>query len=129
MSDPRANVVTADFNGDGLTDIALTGMPGWTTLPVAFATGNGAFRFTNVSLANFPGWASSSHAQVTASDVNQDGKADLLIYGGIGWSSVPVAYSNGDGSFNVANLAASAYAGQAGKLGVKRIAHPLSLVW
>lgn len=129
MADPRATVVTADFNGDGMTDMALTGVPGWASIPAAFATGNGGFRFTNVGLANFPGWAATAHVQVTAADLNQDGKADLAIYGGNGWSTVPVAYSNGDGSFQVANLAASAFAAQAGQPGVKRIAHPLSLVW
>jgi hypothetical protein len=129
MADPRATLVTADFNGDGMTDIALTGVPGWASVPVAFCTGSGAFRITNMGLADFPGWAASAHVQATAADVNEDGKADLIISGGFGWASAPVAYSNGDGTFNVVNLGTQAYGAQAGQLGAKRIAHPLSLLW
>ncbi|MFG1603759.1 hypothetical protein [Actinoplanes sp. NPDC049265] len=50
---------SGDFTAGGLQDIAL--LPGlgsgWTTIPVAYNTGNGAFRVTNEESRDFAGWA------------------------------------------------------------------------
>jgi hypothetical protein len=35
--------VAGDFNGDGFSDIALVGAPGWTRIPVALSLGDGYF--------------------------------------------------------------------------------------
>jgi hypothetical protein len=40
-------MVSGDYNGDGRTDIALTGVLGWNTLPVAFSNGNGHYSVSN----------------------------------------------------------------------------------
>jgi hypothetical protein len=32
-------------------------------------------------------------------DYNGDGRSDVALVGGQGWDSVPVAFSNGDGTF------------------------------
>ncbi len=41
-------VVTGDFNGNGLTDIALVRQePGWDSIPIAFANGDGTWNITN----------------------------------------------------------------------------------
>lgn len=56
IAEPQVSVITADFNGDGLTDIALTGVPGWGSIPVAFSTGDGNFKITNKGLDKFPRW-------------------------------------------------------------------------
>jgi hypothetical protein len=53
-----ATKLTGDFNGDGQTDIALTGPSGWNTLPVAFSNGNGSFNVTNTFIGEFASWAS-----------------------------------------------------------------------
>ncbi len=45
-----AKAVAGDFNGDGLTDIALTGVSAWSTIPVALSTGGGNFSVTNSAL-------------------------------------------------------------------------------
>jgi hypothetical protein len=42
--------VAGDLNRDGRADIALTGGPGWNTLPVGFSRGDGSFRVTNESI-------------------------------------------------------------------------------
>ena len=34
-------------------------------------------------------------------DFNHDGKADIALTGSSTWASVPVAFSNGDGTFDV----------------------------
>ena len=63
-------VVTGDFNGNGLTDIALVRQePGWGTIPVAFANGDGTWNITNGSAPDFISkWAHKSGVQVVAGD-------------------------------------------------------------
>jgi hypothetical protein len=52
-------------------------------------------------------------------DFNADGRTDLAAFGGSGWTTVPVAQSNGNGSFTVTNIAAGSFAGLAATPGVK----------
>ena len=98
--------VAGDYNGDGKTDIALTGGAGWASIPVAFSTGNGAFTVTNTTETAFSTYATQG-GKVVAGDFNGDGKSDLALvggsFGGVPWSYIPVAFSNGDGSFRTSN--------------------------
>ena len=42
-SAPGVRIVDGDFNGNGLTDLALVRQtPGWGSIPVAFSDGDGA---------------------------------------------------------------------------------------
>ena len=53
---------------------------------------------------------------------NADTKADLMLAGGSGWSTIPVATSQAVGysaAFNVSNPAASQFASDANEAGVK----------
>ncbi len=95
--------VAGDFDGDGLTDLALTGGAGWTYVPVAFSNGDGTFRLTFTTVSNFPTYAAQPGAVPVAGDFDGDGRADIALTGGVGWNTVPVATSNGDGSFTVTN--------------------------
>ncbi|MFC5645019.1 trypsin-like serine protease [Kitasatospora cinereorecta] len=58
---PRGQRTSADFNGDGRTDLALTGGPNWDCLPVAFSKGDGTVSTT----CNTPGmsWGYWAHIQ------------------------------------------------------------------
>src|SRR5262249_15760165 len=114
-------VLTGDFNGDGKTDIALTGVSGWNTLPVAFSNGDGSFNVTNLPISDFAGLASNLQAQKLVGDFNGDGKTDIALTGVSGWNTLPVAFSNGDGSFNVTNLPISDFAGFASNLQAKKL--------
>jgi hypothetical protein len=81
-------VVTADFNGDGLPDLAFTTLTpsGWT---VSILLGNGDGTFTPT--ADLPGNGFS----LTAADVNGDARPDLL-------NGNQVWLGNGDGTFRAA---------------------------
>jgi FG-GAP-like repeat/Trypsin len=104
--------VAGDFDGDGKTDIALTGASSWTSVPVAFSNGDGTFRISTIANnagASFPVWARSTNVRVIAGDFDGDGRDDLALTGVSGWGSIPVAFSNGDGTFTVTNNAASPF--------------------
>ncbi|MDP9360628.1 MAG: VCBS repeat-containing protein [Acidobacteriota bacterium] len=107
---PGAKPLVGDFNGDGKSDIALTGPTGWATLPVAFSNGNGSFTVTNVAIANFASWATTAGAKPLAGDFNGDGRTDIALTGPSGWATLPVAFSNGNGSFNVTNQPIAGFA-------------------
>ena len=100
--------LVGDFNGDGRSDIALTGVPGWQSVPVAFADEvSGAFRrynVTNFLVDDFAGWAAMPGVAKLGGDFDGNGFSDILLVGGAGWSSLRVAFSDGDGSFTVANV-------------------------
>jgi hypothetical protein len=111
----------ADFNADGYDDIALVGGSGWTTLPVAMSNGDGTFNVTNHHVGIFGRWANSSGVEKLVGDFNHDGLNDIALVGGSGWRSVPVAFSNGDGSFRVTNHMVGSFAAWAGRSGVTRL--------
>ncbi|HLP59209.1 MAG TPA: VCBS repeat-containing protein [Candidatus Deferrimicrobium sp.] len=114
-------ILTGDFNGDGKTDIALTGVNGWASIPIAFSKGDGTFNVTTYKLADFAGWAAAKNVRILANDFNGDGKTDLALTGVNGWATLPVAFSNGNGTFNVTNQPITNFAGWAATANVKML--------
>src|SRR4029453_17869096 len=118
-ANPGARVVTGDFNGDRRTDLALAGVVGWTTMPMAFSNGNGAFTVTNTPIANFAAWAPTPGAKVVTGDFNGDKRADLALTGVIAWTTVATALSAGNGGFTVTNPQVPTFPGLHGTPGAK----------
>src|SRR4029079_12867354 len=86
-----ATKVAGDFNGDGRMDIALTGVRGWTGMPVAFSNGDGTFRVTNNYVPNFAAW-STQGAAILPGDFNGDGRTDIALTGAPGWTGMVTAF-------------------------------------
>jgi len=58
-------LLTGDFNKDGKTDIALVRQePGWGSVPILFANGNGSWRETNNGLPHAAAWAATRGVQL-----------------------------------------------------------------
>jgi hypothetical protein len=103
--------VLGDVNGDGLADIVGFGSAG---TYVAFGTGNGNFGaaisnpgiFGSADIGG--GWTSFDRYPRALADVNGDGKADIVGFGGAG-VYVALADPNGDGHFQNAFLAINSF--------------------
>ena len=94
------SAVVADFNGDGIPDIAVSGA---FYSPVSVFLGKGDGTFTPVSGASNP--SINEPGAIAIADFNHDGKADLAI---TNWNSYPsnlqnpditILLGNGDGTF------------------------------
>jgi hypothetical protein len=121
-----ASVVKGDFNGDGRTDLALTGATTWRFVPVALSNGDGSFEVKhtdedNPDHARFAMWAAVPGAQILTGDFDGDGRTDLALTGASSWKSVPVALSNGDGTFKVTYGESPDFASWASEPGVRVI--------
>lgn len=93
--------VTADFNGDGIPDLAVlssnNSSGGPYTVAVFFGKGDGTFTTgPTVQPAGV-----QSYPTMIGGDFNGDGKADLAVlsYNGISTSYITVLPGNGDGTF------------------------------
>lgn len=110
---PNVKILPGDYNGDHRLDIALTGYVYWDYVPVAFSVGGGNFSIKAEFVPGFPGYTASADARVFAGDFNTDGKTDLAVTGVANWQSVPVAFSYGNGFFDVQNQRIVAFGGWA----------------
>ncbi|MFZ1919578.1 MAG: FG-GAP-like repeat-containing protein [Terriglobales bacterium] len=96
-------IVAADFNGDGKLDLAAGA--GAATLEVLFGNGDGTFQ-SPVGYGTGLGSAVTDDAEVVATDLNGDGKPDLIVggtLGGYGFDGAAVLLNDGHGNFTLSN--------------------------
>jgi hypothetical protein len=89
-TDPHA-VVTGDFTGSGIPDLAVATYVGH-SVEVLLGAGNGTFETTQTYATNQGLYA------IATADFNQDGAADLLV-GTFSSNQAGVLLGNGDGTF------------------------------
>ena len=81
--------------------------PGWGSIPIAFANGDGTWNITNGPAPDFIGgdsWSSPPGVRLVTGDFNGNGLTDIaLVRQTPGWGSIPVAFANGDGTWNITN--------------------------
>jgi hypothetical protein len=115
------SIVVADFNGDGIPDLAVAsdgaysitpGPVGVGTVTVFLGNGDGTFNATTNPFAGLSGFNSGFTATFLASaDFNGDGVPDLAVANGVvfsndgtvgGFGTITILLGKGDGTFNQA---------------------------
>ncbi len=85
-------VAVADFNGDGISDMAVVNTASNTVTPL-IGLGNGTFQDLQQTFTT-----GNSPAAIVAGDFNNDGVVDLAV-ANVGDNTVTYYYGRGDGSF------------------------------
>ena len=113
------NIVTGDFNNDGIPDIAFSnyGLENDGSVEVFFGVGDGTFTNTPTILTNV-GSASATYPTIYLStgDVNKDGNADLVAFDSQD-ATATVFFGNGDGTFQTGTVYQSGNFPEQGALG------------
>jgi hypothetical protein len=113
------DIVTADFNGDGVQDVALTNDPeqGTGSIQIFFGNGDGTFNTNPTSLLSVATTGGiSTQLHILTADVNGDGKADLVTFSHLD-GTTGVLLGNGDGTFQTLVPYATGLGTRAGAVG------------
>jgi hypothetical protein len=100
-----------DYSGDGRTGLAFV-RPGsdWNSVPMLSSNGDGSWHDTNFVV---PSWANQPGVIPIPGTFSHDGRTGIaFIRPGSDWNSVPVLFSNGDGSWRDANFPVPSWANQ-----------------
>lgn len=118
--DNAKHIAVGDFNGDDRDDIALLGAHP-TVVDIAYGKAGGGFDFLTRSDYALQYWASQPGAQVATGDFDRNGRDDIAIAGGSGWTSIVVALSSSNGSFSTRFVYAPQFAAWAADPGAQLV--------
>jgi hypothetical protein len=104
-------IVAADFNGDGIPDLAVITNADITTVDILLGNGDGTF---TAETANPP--ISGIPVNFAAGDFNGDGKTDLAVTENSG--TIAILLGNGDGTFAASGSVNSASSGSPSPIAV-----------
>ena len=90
-------IAAGDVNNDSLVDLILTS-PSTGSIGVALGNGDGTFNGADTYAASQLSLLNPSPGEVALSDVDEDGKMDI-VYANSGYSSVGVLLGGGNGGF------------------------------
>ena len=92
LNDSNNNRLPGDFDGDGLTDVAMW-REGWNSTPIYFANGAGGFVITNVDHAPTENWINDPASSKIVGRFGVPNRSGILLWRP-GWGSAPVYFSN-----------------------------------
>ena len=107
-----ARALAGDFDGDGRHDIALVGAGTAGGMLVAFSK-DGAFRTIEARAPGLAARASDPSALAVVGDFDADGRDDVALVGGAGWTDIVLVYSRAEDVFEVVFAAAPELAARA----------------
>lgn len=93
---PSVNRMFGDFDGDGMTDVALWNV-GWGSTPVYFTNGTGGFVITNGGHDPGQNWINDPGAHKIVGRFGIGAKEGILLWRP-GWGSTPVYFSTSTAS-------------------------------
>ena len=123
---PGVIALPGDYSGDGKTDIAFH-RPGshWQSLPVLRSHGNGDWTPSNAAAPG--GWANQPDVIAIPGDYDNDSKTDIALHRpGSHWQSLPVYFSQGDGTWTATNHAVPGWANQSETIAIPGNPSPVS---
>jgi dienelactone hydrolase len=98
---PADSVNAADFNGDGILDVAVPTQNG--AVAILLGNGDGTFK----PPLSYPAGSQDTDGRSTVADINGDGKLDLVLTFRSSSDQIAVLYGNGNGTFQAPLLYAT----------------------
>lgn len=99
MTNPTVEVLAGDFDCDSDTDLALVGVPGWNTIPIARSNRDGTWTVQNPSQPEIAKKSARAGVKRFVGNFDEDSCADIALVGDATFLGVPLASGRQGGAF------------------------------